>query len=134
MRYLLKEKKLSERQACKLVGISRRVYRYSKCEEESEIREQLRELAFTHRRAGYRMLHRKLRMKGIKVNHKKVYRLYKEENLVLHRRRKKKIPSHLRIALPEPKQQNICWSMDFVSDVVQDGRALPSFEVSITPV
>ena len=82
MRYLLKEKKLSERQACKLVGISRRVYRYSKCEEESEIREQLRELAFTHRRAGYRMLHRKLRMKGIKVNHKKVYRLYKEESLV----------------------------------------------------
>lgn len=63
-------------------------------------------------------------MKGFAVNHKKVWRIYKDEGLSIRRKRKKKLPAHLRIALPPPEAPNDCWSADFMSDATTSGRAL----------
>ena len=64
--------------------------------------------------------------RGHQVNHKYVYRIYREEKLGLRRKRRRKTPEHLRIVIPAPEAPNICWSMDFVSDALLDGRASES--------
>jgi len=63
-------------------------------------------------------------MKGFQVNHKKIWRLYKEEGLSIRRKSKKKIPAHLRVAHPTPEAPNEFWAADFMSDVTTGGRTL----------
>ena len=116
---------MSERRACSLVGISRRAVRYTpKRQDDSALREALRRLAFKHKRAGYRMLTRRLKQEGFVVNHKKVWRLYREEGLGMRKKSKKKLPQHLREAMPMMERANQCWSIDLVSDATTDGRML----------
>ena len=76
----LQGKGLSERQACRLVGISTSVLRYQPGEDGNQpLRERLKELAGQHRRHGYRMLHNRLRNDGWAINVKRTYRLYCED-------------------------------------------------------
>lgn len=128
MEFLRKEKGLSERRAASVVGVSKSVLRYRKSGRRDDgVREALRRLAFRYRRYGYRMLHRKLKQQGFTVNHKRIWRLYQEEKLSLRRKRRKKVPMHLRVALPTPTKRNEVWSCDFLSDALTDGRALRFF-------
>jgi len=78
----------SERRACRLVGIGRTTVRYrgTLVTDEAALRERLRELATERPRFGYRRLHALLRREGIVVNHKRVARLYRAEDLAVRRR------------------------------------------------
>ena len=78
------------------------------------LRERLIELAGQHRRHGYRMLHSRLRLDGWAINVKRTYRLYREEGLMVRKRRRKKLPVPERQPLVRPAQPNEVWSMDFV--------------------
>jgi putative transposase len=82
----------------------------------------LRELAAVWVSYGYRRLHVLLRREGWKVNHKLVYRIYKEEGLEVRMKKRRKRVSGLRLVLPAPTMPNQRWSMDFVSDSLHDGR------------
>jgi putative transposase len=63
-----------------------------------------------------------MRKEGHVVNHKRVYRLYREEELTLPRKRRRK-PSGARVTpLKRPEEANQVWSMDIVSDALCDGR------------
>jgi putative transposase len=88
------------------------------------LRERLRCLAQERRRFGYRRLHVLLRREGHAVNHKRVYRLYREERLMVRRRggRKRALGSRAPIALPCAANER--WSLDFVHDQLVDGRRL----------
>lgn len=88
----VKEHELSERQACRLAGANRTTVRYhTRRASEEKLKEQIREIAMKNRRYGYRRVHIILRRKGKNVNHKRVYRLYKNLGLkVLEERREKK--------------------------------------------
>jgi len=68
------------------------------------------------------MITRMLKCEGKQVNHKKVYRIYKAESLGIRRKSKKKLPAHLRLAMPSADRANTCWSLDFVSDALSGGR------------
>ncbi len=92
------------------------------------LRKRLKELAHERRRFGCKRLYILLRREGFEVNHKRVERLYREENLSL-RRKKKKRPSHLRLALPVASRPDQRWSMDFVSDSLYDGRRFRALTV-----
>ena len=73
---------LSERRACGLVGVSRRVIRYEATRPDNEaLRQRLRELAAERRRFGYRRLGYLLAREGMRPNHKKLLRIYREEGL-----------------------------------------------------
>ena len=114
---------LSQRRACGLVGISRSVVRYSSrrpCD--TPLRFRLQELAAQYPRYGYQMLHAMLRLEGLVKNHKKTYRLYREESLQVRRRKRRRLPNRPRVpsALPERSDQR--WSLDFVSDQLANGR------------
>jgi putative transposase len=114
---------LSERRACGLVGITRWSNRYrSRRDPQQELRQRLRELAGSRPRYGYRRLTVLLRREGWRVNTKRVYRMYREENLGVRTAQRKKRSAHLRVLLPQASRPNQRWSMDFVSDRLADGR------------
>jgi hypothetical protein len=74
----------------------------------------LRELAEDRRRWGYRRLHVLLRREGWMVNRKQVYRIYVEEKLIVHRRkRRRRICAQARVLLAAPVGKNETWTMDF---------------------
>ena len=73
---------VSERRACAMAGISRITQRYRSVRPaDTEVRERLRALAHERRRFGYRRLHVLLRREGFALNHKRLFRLYREERL-----------------------------------------------------
>ena len=83
----VKELGLTQRRACRLVGIARSVARYRRRSiDPPGLRERLRALAAERRRYGYRRLWILLRREDFLVNHKRVYRLYREEGLMVQRR------------------------------------------------
>ena len=85
--WAVREKGYSQRRACGLVGLHPKTYRYvSKRSGDEGLRKQLRELASQRRRFGYRRLGLMLKRQGIKLNRKKLYRLYKEERLTVRKR------------------------------------------------
>ena len=82
MTWAVREKGYLQRRACGLVGLHPKTYRYApKRSGDEELRRRLRELASQRRRFGYRRLGLMLKRQGIKLNRKKLYRLYKEERL-----------------------------------------------------
>jgi putative transposase len=115
--------RVSERRACRLAGVARSSYRYrSVAIDQTALRLRLRDLAATRVRYGYRRLHILLRREGWRVNHKRVYRLYREEGLGIRVKRRKKLASISRV-LPSPATQPFeRWSLDFLSDSLADGR------------
>jgi putative transposase len=85
--WAVREKSYSQRRACGLVGLHPKTYRYaSKRTDDSALRAKLKELASQRRRFGYRRLGLLLARQGIKLNRKKLYRLYKEERLTVRKR------------------------------------------------
>ena len=68
----------SERRACQLVGANRASMRYeSNKSEEGLLKERITSIAHEKRRYGYRRIHVLLKREGIKINHKKLFRIYK---------------------------------------------------------
>ena len=124
---LIRERQqVSERRACRLLGAARSSIRYRSRREDDPIRKRLLELAQERCRWGYRMLHYQLRRQGLKVNHKRVYRLYCEEGLTLPRRRSYRGVRPRRQPLSPARGRNECWSMDFVHDMLATGRRIRS--------
>jgi putative transposase len=114
---------LSQRHACRLVGLDRSTLRYQrKRPDDATVRQRLRELAAERRRFGYRRLGWMLAREGHAMNHKKLYRLYHEERLMVRRRRGRKRALGTRAPMTLPNAINQRWSLDFVSDTLSDGR------------
>lgn len=114
---------LSERRACSIVGVARRVVRYEPTRaDDVALRSRLRALAGERRRFGYRRLGYLLAREGLVPNHKKLLRIYREEGLKVRRRggRKRALGTRAPIALPQGPNHR--WSLDFVSDAFACGR------------
>ena len=123
MNWAMKEKRYSQRRACRLVGIDPRVFRYRSIRPDDEgVRARLRELAGERRRFGYRRLHILLAREGVEMNWKKLYRLYREEGLTVRKRGGRKRAIGTRAPMPIPQGRNQRWSLDFVSDALACGR------------
>ena len=87
MSWAIREKDYSQRKACALVGMEPKTFRHTSTRPDDEpIRCRLRELASQRRRFGYRRLGLLLGREGIVLNHKKLYRLYREERLMVRKR------------------------------------------------
>jgi putative transposase len=83
----------------------------------------IKELAAVRVRYGYRRIHVLLQREGWAVNQKRVYRIYCEEGLNLRKKRpKKRTSDHFRVSRETARDINDCWSMDFASDSLFNGR------------
>jgi len=121
--HLREHHEASERRACLVIGADRTAIRYRRRRDgDAAVRGRLRVLAGERRRFGYRRLGLLLAREGVRMNHKKLRRLYAEEQLQVRRRggRKRALGMRAPMALPEAANQR--WSLDFVSDTLCDGR------------
>lgn len=119
----IEEKCYSLRRACDLVGLDPKTYRYaSRQPDDTAVRVRLRKLAQQRRRFGYQRLHILLWREGIELNHKKLFRLYREERLTVKKRGGRKRALGTRAPMTLPQGPNQRWSLDFVSDMLADGR------------
>ena len=114
---------MSERRACKAIGFCRMTVRYQTTRtDDATLRERMKAIAHERRRFGYRRLHVLLKREGFLVNHKRLFRLYREERLAVRRRGGRKRAIGTRAPMMIPMQPNDRWSLDFVSDQLTDGR------------
>ena len=115
------------RRTCGLLNIARASFYYkSKRRDDRELRIKMRDLAQARPRYGYRRLHVLLQREGMVINHKRVRRIYREENLFVRTspRRRRRVVTQLRVPPPTPSRLNQVWSMDFVHDQLEDGRKI----------
>ena len=114
---------MSERRACRVLGVDRTSVRYQATRpDDGALRDRLKVLAQERRRFGYRRLHVMLRREGHAVNKKRVQRIYREEKLTVRRRGGRKRAMGTRRPMVVPLVANQRWSLDFVSDQMTDGR------------
>lgn len=114
---------LSERGACRALGMPRATQRYRASKDSQEpLLKRMRAIASKRPRAGYRTIYRLLRREGVGANHKRVYRLYRQEGLALRVKRRKRRAATKREAPPSVTKRNDCWAMDFVSERTSDGK------------
>jgi putative transposase len=114
---------VSQRQACATLAVDRSSVRYQpQRSDDAALRARLRELSTERRRFGYRRLHYLLDKEGVRVNHKKLRRIYREERLQVRHRggRKRAIGTRRPMLVPDGPNQR--WSLDFLSDAFTDGR------------
>ncbi|WP_392567223.1 MULTISPECIES: IS3 family transposase [Xanthobacter] len=121
--HLVQHHAMSERRACKATGCCRMTVRYQAARpDDGVLRERMKAMAAERRRFGYRRLHVLLRREGFAVNHKRLFRIYREERLMVRRRGGRKRAMGTRAPILTPLAPNERWSLDFVSDQFTDGR------------
>lgn len=123
---------VSIRLACQTFGISESCYRYKPTlnQENELIAEWLLRLTQNQRNWGFGLCYLFLRnVKGFLWNHKRVYRIYKDLELNLRIKPKKRLVRERPEPLVVPECINQCWSMDFMHDQLSDGRTYRLFNV-----
>ena len=128
--WAVQTKNISIRRACRLFSIGCQAYRYeSKRQPDDEVREALLELAEKHKRWGFGLMFDYLRYNGHKWNHKRVYRVYKELELNLRIKPRKRIESRNPVPLSTPDSACVSYSVDFTSDSLNNGQRFRTFNV-----
>ena len=118
-----KEHGLTQRQACRCVGLARSTAQYQKHPpDDTAIIERLGQLTEKHPAIGVWQCHYRLRIMGHGWNFKRVYRVYTGMRLNIRRRARKRLPARVKQALLRPQEPNQVWSIDFMHDTLWDGR------------
>jgi len=124
------EQGISERRSCRILDLSRSVYRYqAKSIDDQRIEQELQRLANSQPRWGYGKMIGYLRHQGYVWNHKRIIRVYCEMGLNMHRKPKKRLPARAAQALVVPGQPDQTWSLDFMSDSLANGRTFRTLNV-----
>jgi putative transposase len=121
---MIEQLDISERRACCYAGLSRTSYREPPGMDvaSQELSARMVELAHLRRRFGYRRIHDLLAREGREVNHKRVWRLYKLNELSVRKRRKPRRVNLERTPLIASRHVNDTWSADFVMDALANSR------------
>jgi putative transposase len=110
--------------------MSKSVYYYDPLpKDDSEIEDALRQKAREHPEEGFWMAYHRLRAEGRPWNHKRVHRVYKALGLPLRRKVRKRLPARVKEPLEVPSQPDHTWSMDFVTDVLENKRRFRALNI-----
>ena len=115
---------MSINRACSLVDLTRSMWYYKSQKDDSKLIAKLNELAELLPTRGLDEYYGRLRAQGYGWNRKRVYRVYKLLRLELRRKRKRRLPIRNPKALQQPSKPNYSWSMDFMSDALENGRRI----------
>jgi putative transposase len=120
------------RLACQAFGISETCYRYQArlSDDNALIADWLLRLTYTNRKWGFGLCFLYLRnVRGLLFNHKRVYRIYRELELNLRIKPKRRLKCDKPDPLAVPTQKNRVWSIDFMHDTLANGTAFRTFNV-----
>jgi putative transposase len=115
--------------ACQVLQISRSSLHYKSIKDDTALMEHLTQQSIDHPREGFWKSYYRIRQKGEIVNHKRLHRVYRQMGLSMRRKVKKRVPSRVKETLEVPSTFTHTWSIDFVSDVLINGRKFRSFNV-----
>ena len=124
-----KERPKDISKACRILNIGRSSLHYISVKDDSTIILLLQHLSQSVEGEGFWKFYDRLRLQGHKINHKRVYRLYKQLGLRMKRKAKKRLPARIREKLEVPVSFTQTWSIDFMSDALSNGRKFRSFNV-----
>ena len=121
---LLTQESCNVIRACFSVSISRSSFRYkAKPKDDSGVEELLDALTTWHPTIGFWSCHYRIRNRGEHIiTHKRLRRVYRKMKLHIRRRAKRRLPVRIQLPLSVPIAPNQCWSLDFLSDALSDGR------------
>ena len=122
----IKSRGISIALACRTFGLSETCFRYKpKLKPENErIEDLLIGLTNAHKTWGFGLCFLHLRnVKGYGWNHKRIYRIYRDLELNLRIKPRKRLVREKPETLAVPDTPNKTWSMDFMSDRLGDGRS-----------
>ena len=108
---------------------SRSSLKYKSVKDDSYLIDQLSQLSQDNPREGFWKCYHRMRNRGDTMNHKRLHRVYKQIGLPLRRKVKKRLPARVKELLEVPATFNHTWSVDFVHDVLENGRKFRSFNV-----
>lgn len=130
MLFVHEEHGLSVSKACTALRISRSVFLYKPTpRDDSLVITTLLELAERYPRYGFAKYFAVLRRGGYTWNHKRVYRVYRQLQLNMRRKGKRRLPSRAPVRLEAQTVVNGCWSVDFMSDALMHGQRFRTFNV-----
>lgn len=115
--------------ACRTLQISRSSLNYKSVKDDSAVMHLLQDLSETIEGEGFWKFYNRLRLEGHVINHKRVYRVYKQMGLRMKRKCKKRLPMRIKEKLEVPATFTQTWSIDFMSDALSNGRKFRSFNV-----
>ena len=97
---------------------------YQRKKNDKEVIDKLSKLSEELPTRGFEEYYNRIRREGLKWNRKRVLRVYRNMKLKLRRKHKKRLVTRVKQPLVTPSLLNVCWSMDFMSDVLSDGRKI----------
>lgn len=135
VKHLIPTDAISERRACRLLGLSRSSLRCAKTRDPQDwLRTRSKDISRSRVRYGYKRIHANLRREGFLFKKKRIRRLYCLEILQLRPKRPRRnvSASHRKFEQIPSTRINDCWAMDFVADLLQDGRKMRILTVTDT--
>ena len=120
--YLKETYRVSITRACKVIRFPKSMFYYQSVKDDSEVMTKLLEMASLRPREGQDKIYQRLRLEGYSWNKKRVRRIYLKLGLNLRRKTKKRIPARVKQPLKQMEVPNQTWSMDFMSDALDNGR------------
>jgi len=111
------------------MDLSRSVYYYQSHRDDRAVIEKLQTLADKRPMEGFWKMYFRIRREGLIWNHKRIHRVYKLLRLNMKRKGKRRLPARIMQALEAVNEINLSWSMDFMSDALQSGRKLRTFNL-----
>jgi putative transposase len=129
VRHVIDTHSVTERRACRVLSVNRTAYRYEpvRLPDEDDIRAAIIYKACNFGRVGYRMVTDMMRNEGVRINHKRVERIWREEGLKLPKKQTKKRRLWLNdgsCVRLRPLHRNHVWSYDFVEDKTANGKKI----------
>ncbi|MFA7686546.1 MAG: IS3 family transposase, partial [Moheibacter sp.] len=119
------DKQISTARACRIIGLERSGYYYQSIKDDTPVERRLLYYAEKLPTRGCPEYTKRIRKEGYGWNHKRIERIYRKLGLNKRRRKiKRRIPNPEKEHLLQPVAPNITWSMDFMSDVLENGRKI----------
>lgn len=129
MDYIREEHETSISRACRIIGYSRSGMYYQSRKQDEAVQEKLRAWAEKKPTEGFWKLFGRIRNEGVIWNHKKVHRVYKDLGMNLRRKHKRRLPERIKQPLTQQERINQSWSMDFMSDVLMNGKRFRTLNI-----